>query len=77
MSLRRRKVMATYSSRDITICRREYSLPSPTNVAEVAKVFAAINQNLATRDGYSDDFVTVEARDDEIIFSFEISKVVG
>lgn len=69
--------MATYSSRDITIRRREYSLSSPTNMAEVAKVFAAINQDPATENGYVDDFITVEARDDEIVFSFEISKEVG
>lgn len=64
--------MAEYSFRDVTIVRREYTLPNPTNWAEINKVVAALEQELE-EEGYSDDRVTVEARDDEIVFWYEKS----
>ena len=62
--------MADYTSRTVTTTRKEYELRSPTNWAEVGKVIAAIEQDLSGRRTYDDD-VTVEARDDVIVFSYE------
>jgi hypothetical protein len=63
--------MADYTQRDETKTRRIYSLPSPTNWAEVAKVLNALRQDADLKSDY-DDAVTVEAWDDEIRFSFEV-----
>lgn len=66
--------MAAYTSRTVTVVTREYVLPSPTNWAEVGKVMSAIRTNLGQERACWDDTVTVEARDDEIVFSFQLSK---
>jgi hypothetical protein len=68
--------MATYTSRTVTTTRREYVLTSPTNWAEVGKVVAALNQELGEEAARWDDVVTVEARDDEIVFSYEKDQAV-
>lgn len=63
--------MAEYTSRLVTTSRMEYTLPSGTTWGEVEKVLAAIQQRTkGIPEACYDDFVTVEARDDEIVFSF-------
>ncbi len=63
--------MSDWTRRDVTVTTREYVLPSPTHWDEVDKVLAAIRRDTDgnTEAGYG-DFVTVEARDDEIVFSY-------
>jgi hypothetical protein len=66
--------VADYTSRNVTTVRREYVLRRPTNWAEVGKVVAAINQELKGLGlSSSDNRVTVDANDDEIVFSYEKS----
>lgn len=60
--------MADYTRREVVTRRIEYVLPNPTNWAEVSKVLTVINHET---DRVADDFVRVEGRDDEIVFSFE------
>lgn len=69
--------MAEYSRRVVHTARVEYFLPNPTNWAEVGKVYSAIKNELTgdSRADY-DDTVTVEGRDDELVFSFEINKEI-
>ncbi len=64
--------MADWTSRIVTTVRKEYTLPSPTNWTEVGKVLAAIRSDLSAERTY-DDTVRVEARDDEIVFWFEVT----
>ena len=64
--------MADWTSQIVTTVRKEYTLPSPTNWVEVRKVLAAICNDLSAEQTY-DDTVRVEARDDEIVFSFEVT----
>lgn len=69
--------MAEYTSRDVTTVRREFALRRPTNWAEVGKVYAAIEQEFkALGRRNSDDAVTVDATDDEIVFWYEKSSEV-
>lgn len=68
--------MADYTSRIVTTTRKEFILPSPTNWGEVQKVLAALRTDLAGKRAYDDD-VTVEARDDEIVFSYEVGQDEG
>lgn len=63
--------MADCTWRTIHTARKEYSLPSPTNWAEVGKVFAMLRNELDERKAAFDDAVTVEARDGEIVFWYE------
>lgn len=66
--------MAEYTSRTVTTVRREFALKRPTNWAEVDKVKAAISQELKELGlSESDDRVTVDANDDEIVFWYEKS----
>lgn len=69
--------MAEFTSRDVTTVRREFVLRRPTNWAEVSKVYAAIEQEFKA-DGRrdSDDAVTVDANDTEIVFWYEKSREV-
>jgi hypothetical protein len=64
--------MADWTSCVVTTVRKEYTLPSPTNWAEVGKVMAAIATELSGQRA-GDDTVRVEARDDEIAFWFEVT----
>lgn len=64
--------MADYTSRTVTTTRKEYALRSPTNWAEVGKVIAVIEGELSAKRTYDND-VTVEARDDEIVFWFDVT----
>lgn len=66
--------MADYSVRTVTTTRKEYILPSPSDWGEVGKVMAAIRNQLSDKDARYDDTVTVEARDDEIVFSYTVSE---
>lgn len=69
--------MAEFTSRDVTTVRREFALRRPTNWVEIDKVSAAINQELIELGvSLSDDRVTVDANDDEIVFSYEKSREV-
>lgn len=69
--------MAEHTFHDVTTVRREYILRAPTNWAEVGKVYAAINQEIdALGVRSSDDLVTVETRDDRIVFWYEKSSTV-
>lgn len=69
--------MAEYAFRSVTTVRREYVLHRPTNWAEVDKVKAAISQELRQLGlSESDDRVTVDANDDEIVFWYEKSREV-
>jgi hypothetical protein len=62
--------MSQVTTRIIKITRHEVVIPSPTNWAEVGKALAVIEQRLeaAGKETRWDDTVTVEARDDEIVF---------
>jgi len=64
--------MADHTWWDETTTRRIYSLPSPTNWVEVAKVLNAIRLDDDLTNGDYDDRVIVEAWDDEIRFSFVV-----
>lgn len=69
--------MAEYTFRDVTTVRREYALRRPTNWAEVDKVKAAISQELKQLGlSESDNRVTVDANDEEIVFWYEKSSEV-
>lgn len=68
--------MANYSSRTITTVRREYFLPSPTTWGELHKLIAVVTAELGD-DARWDTAATVEARDDEIVISFQASKKVS
>lgn len=66
--------MAEYTSRDVTTVRREYVLRAPTNWVEIGKVCNAIQKELDIQGiSASDDRVTVEPRDNEIVFWYEKS----
>lgn len=65
--------MAAYSRREVTTVRVEYVLDSPTNWAEVDKAFASCRTDLGEQARW-DDVVRVEARDDEVVISYELSK---
>lgn len=66
--------MAECTPRHVTTVRREYALRRPTNWAEVDKVKAAISLELEELGlSESDDRVTVDANDDEIVFWYEKS----
>jgi hypothetical protein len=62
--------MADWTSRIVTTVTKEYSLPSPTNWAEVSKVLSAIDRELPESRRHGDDTVTVTAHDDEILFTY-------
>ena len=65
--------MADYTKQDQTTTRRIYSLPSPTNWAQVKQVLSALAEDEdRQRLGGWDSDVRVEAWDDEIRFSFEV-----
>jgi hypothetical protein len=66
--------MADYSSRTVTKTWVEYTLPNPTNWAEISKVMAAIDRVELPKHELrsSDDLVMVEGLDEEIVFRFEI-----
>lgn len=69
--------MAEYKTRHVTTVRREYVLRRPTNSVEVHKVTAAISRELDKLGvSHSDDFVTVDATDEEIVFWYEKSREV-
>lgn len=69
--------VAEYTVRDVTTVRREYVLRAPTNWAETGKVFSAINQELVDLGvSASDDRVTIETRDGEIVYWYEVSREV-
>lgn len=69
--------MAEFTSRDVTTVRCEFVLRRPTNWAEVDKVKAAISQELKQLGlSESDDRVTVDATDKEIVFWYEKSREV-
>jgi hypothetical protein len=65
--------MADYTSRTVTTVTKEFTLPSPTNLAEVEKVIAAVDSELTPAQLGLDDTVTVRAHDDEIVFSYVVS----
>lgn len=65
--------MAEHTYHEETTSKAVWTLSSPTNWAEIGKVFASVKQRFADRDTSWDDFVTVEARDDEIIFWVDIT----
>lgn len=65
--------MADYTKHDQTTTRRIYSLPTPTNWAQVKKVLSALTEDEdRQRLGGWDHDVRVEAWGDEIRFSFEV-----
>lgn len=61
----------TWQTREIRI--REYVLPSPTNGAQVRQVLGKMDDELGADKSRWDDAICVTARDDEIVFSYEIS----
>lgn len=62
--------MADWSSRTIVTTTKEYTLPSPTNWAQVRRVLDVIEGELGEERCRWDDTVTVSAHDDEIVFSY-------
>jgi hypothetical protein len=66
--------MASYTRMEVTTTRVEYVLDSPTNWAEVDKAFAACKNELGPDRARWDDVVRVEARDEEVVISYELSK---
>jgi len=64
--------MADYISRLVHSTRYEFTLPTPTNIAEIGKAYAGAK---ITAEGLGvstqfDDWLTVTVGDDEIIMSF-------
>ncbi len=68
--------VADFTRRTVTTTRVEYALPTPTNWAEIGKLTAAIQQEIGDEQSGSDDVVTVDAFDEVLVFSFELSKDV-
>ena len=66
--------MADWSSRTVTTTVREYTLPNPTNWAEVRRLLAMISNELPEDKRSWDDVVTVTAGDDEIVFSYLVER---
>lgn len=64
--------MADYSWRTVEARTREYSLPSPTNGAQVRQVLAKMDDELGTEKARWDDAITVTAGDGEIIFTYPV-----
>lgn len=70
--------MAEFTTREVTTVRRVFALRRPTNWAEVDKMSVAINQELNELGlSASDNRVTVDATDDEIVFWYEKSSEVS
>lgn len=67
--------MADFLQRTRHTARVEYVLPNPTNWAEVGKVFAAIQNDLSELPT-GDDTVTVQATDEEIVFSYPLTDAI-
>lgn len=63
--------MADFQTRTETTTRKIYSLPNPTNLAEVYKLINSIITD-GHLPGTHDNAVTVEADEEEIIFWFEV-----
>jgi hypothetical protein len=69
--------VAEYAARHVTTVRCEYALRLPTNLAEIGKIYAAIDQELKELGlPSSDNLVTVEASDEELVFWYERSREV-
>lgn len=70
--------MADFAARHVTTVRREFTLRTPTNWAEIGKVFAAIDLELKAA-GLSDldSRVTAETTEEEIVFWYTKSTEVG
>ena len=62
--------MADWSSRTIVTTTKEYTLPSPTNWAQVRRVLDVIENELPEAQRRWEDTVTVAAHDDEIVFTY-------
>lgn len=69
--------MADYETRTVTKVTKEYILRSPTNWTEIGKLFAALDRDVPGEMKKWDDSVTVEARGDEIVFSYTVSETQG
>lgn len=69
--------MASYSRSTVTTTRVVYTLPSPTNWAEISKAMSACQQELGEERARWDDVVTVEAHDDEIHLWFTQKEEAG
>lgn len=67
--------MADYTQRVVKTVRKEYVLRTPTNWAEVNKVLHAISKDLEGQNA-ADNTVTVDACQEPIVFSFEVSSEV-
>lgn len=64
--------MAEHTSFTETTTRKVYVLKSPTTWVEVEKVLSALRHEIPNGAQY-DNTVTVEAYDDEVHFSYEVS----
>jgi hypothetical protein len=70
--------VAEYSRRVVTTRRIEYFLPAPTNAAEFSKAFSAAHSEAATLGDVTDDTITVDFEDEQIVISFALGDpVVG
>ena len=72
--------MASFDRREVTIRRVEYSLDSPTNNGEMRKALTtAITEYRRLNNigpGYHeyDDWLTIEARDGDVVLWFEVKE---
>lgn len=78
--VRKRNLMATYSSRVVESRRYEWFIPTPAPWAEVEKAFMAACHRFAEQNGREvsyDNDIQVTCGDDEVVLFFEISGTVA
>lgn len=75
--------MADYEKGQEVVTRVRYRLRTPTNAVEVSKMITAAAQERANQLGHhnashlSDDALTVDVRDDEIVVWWEVAVAGG
>jgi hypothetical protein len=62
--------MADWSYRTVVTTVKEYVLPNPTNWTQVRQVLGMLEREVPNDGRPWDDTVTVEGRDDEMVFSY-------
>ncbi len=68
--------MTSYTRREVTVTRIEFVIEAPSNETRywqgLRQAVAAITAELGPEAASYDDAVRIEARDDEIILSYEV-----
>jgi hypothetical protein len=72
VSKEKKVTMPDWNYRTVVTTVKEYTLPNPTNWAQVRQVLDRIERELPEDRRRWDDTVTVTAHDDEILFSYQV-----